>query len=101
VARTPAHSASSATSNEVLKPLVQATRPASTSLKIPVGLMHRHTIKVMVKINLAITLLRANASELCNYRLMRVANNPCDSTEMLNIDEGIALIDNRSKTLQT
>jgi len=58
--------------------------------------MCRYTIKVMVKINSAISLL----SDLCNSRLSRVPNNPYDSTEMLNIDEGITRIDNSSKILQ-
>jgi len=51
----------------------------------------------MVMINLTINLF----SELCNFRLPRVPNNPCDSIEMLNVNEGVTLIDNRSKTLQT
>ena len=59
--------------------------------------MCRHTIKVMVKIHSAIPIL----SELYNSRLLRVPKNSCDSTEMLNIDEGIVLVDNRLKILQT
>jgi len=47
--------------------------------------------------NPAITLL----FELCNSRLLSVPNNPCDSIGMLYVDEGIVLVDNRSKTLQT
>ena len=50
----------------------------------------------MVKIHSAIPLL----FELCNFRLTRVFNNPCDSTGMLNVDEGVVLVDNKSKILQ-
>jgi len=49
----------------------------------------------MVKINSAISLL----SELCNFMLLRVPNNTYDSTGMLNIDEGVVLVDNRLKIL--
>ena len=58
--------------------------------------MRRHTIKVMVKINSVIPLL----SELYNSRFLRISDNPCDSTGMLNIDEGIILVDNILKFLQ-
>jgi len=50
----------------------------------------------MVKINPTITLL----SEIYNSRLPRVHYNFCESTGMLNVDEGIMLIDNRLKILQ-
>jgi len=66
------------------------------SLKRPARLIHRYTITVMVKINLAITLL----SKLYNFRLLRVFHNPYDSTEILNVDEGVVLVDNRLKILQ-
>jgi len=58
--------------------------------------MHLHTIKVMVKINPTIALL----SELYNFRLPRVLSNPCGSIGMLNVNEGVVLVDNRSKILQ-
>jgi len=97
VARTIAHRAIGATSNEVLKkPPVQPMQPTSTSLKRPARLMRRYTIATMVKINPAITLL----SKLCNSRLLRVPNNLYDSTRMLNVDEGVMLVNNRSKILQ-
>ena len=67
----------------------------STSLRRPAGLMRRYTIKVMVKINSAISLL----SELCNFRLPMVSNNPCDSTRMLNVDEGVVPVEISSKIL--
>ena len=57
VVRTFAHSASSATFNEVLKISCAAHIAPSTFLKRHVGLVHRHMIKAMVKINPAITLL--------------------------------------------
>ena len=75
---------------------MQPTQSASTSLKRPVGLIHRHMIKAMVKINPAITIL----SELCNFWLSRVSNNPCDSTGMLSDDGGTALVVNKLKKLQ-
>ena len=53
-------------------------------------------VKMMVKINLAITLL----SKLCNSALPGVPNGPCDLIRMLNIDEGFVLVDNTSKILQ-
>ena len=65
------------------------------SLRRSAGLMRWHTTKVVVKINPAIALL----SELCNYRLPKVLNNLCGSTGMLNVDEGIVLIDSKSKNL--
>ena len=85
MARTSAHSASNATSNEVLK-----TSRAAHAARINVSqethkAMHQHMIKSMVKISPA----------------MRVPNNPFDSTGMLNVDEGVTLVDNRSKTLHT
>ena len=52
---------------------------------------------MMVKTNSTISLL----SKLHNFRLLEVLNNPQNSTAMLNVDKGIALVDNRSKTLQT
>jgi len=78
------------------KPLVQPMQPASISLRRPAGLMRQYTITTMVKINPAITLL----FELCNFMLPRVLNNPYRSTGMLNIDEGIVLVDNRLKILR-
>ena len=77
------------------KSLMQPMQSASMSLKRPAGLMRWHMIKVMVKIHSAILLL----SELCNFRLPRVPNNPCNSIGMLNVDEGIVLVDNGSKIL--
>ena len=71
-------------------------QPASISLRRPAGLMRQYTITTMVKINPAITLL----FELCNFMLPRVLNNPYRSTGMLNIDEGIVLVDNRLKILR-
>jgi len=71
-------------------------QPALTSLRGPAGLMRRHMTKVVVKINLAIALL----SEICNFRFLRVPNNPSDSTGMLNVDEGVMHVDNGSKILQ-
>jgi len=71
------------------------TQSASMSLKKPVGLMRRHTMKAMMKIHFSIPLL----SELCNFRLSRVPNNPYDSIRMLNIDKGTVLVDNRLKIL--
>ena len=53
-------------------------------------------VKKMVKTNPAITLL----SGLCNARLSGVPNNPCDLTRIPNIDEGVALVDNKWQTLQ-
>ena len=78
------------------KPLVQPTRRASMSLMRSAGLMHRDTIKVMVKINPTIILFFL----LCNYRLLRVPNNPCDSTEMLSDDRGTAPVVSKLKKLQ-
>ena len=69
---------------------------ALTSLKRPIGPVRQRTIKVMMKINFSIFLL----SKLCDFRLPGVSNNPCDSTEMLNIDEGLVYVDNKSKILQ-
>ena len=71
-------------------------QPALTSLKRPVGPVRQRTIKVMVKINSAIFFL----SKLCNSKLSGVPNNPCDSIGMLNVDEGVAHVDNKSKILQ-
>ena len=53
-------------------------------------------IKVMVKISSVVFLV----SKLCNFRLPGVPNNPCDSTGMLNIGEGVAHVDNKLKILQ-
>ena len=53
-------------------------------------------IKVMVKINSAVLLL----SKFYNFRLPGVPNNPCDSTGMMNVDEGVAYVDNKSMILQ-
>ena len=50
----------------------------------------------MVKINPAITLL----SELCNFRLPRIPSNPCGLIGMLNVNEGVMLVDSRLKILQ-
>ena len=90
VARTTAHSVNGATSNDVLKTsrathaarinVSQKTNGANTSV-------HDHNNG---EDHSAITLL----STLCNFRLPRVPNNPCDSTGMLNVDEGIVLVDN-------
>ena len=96
VARTSTHSASRPLLTRFWKSLVQPTRPASTSLKRPAGLMHQHMIKAIMKINPTITLL----SELYNFRLPRVPNNPCGSIKMVNVDVGIVLVNNRSKILQ-
>ena len=52
-------------------------------------------VKTMVKTNPVITLL----FRLYNFRLPGVPNNPRESTEMLNVDEDIALIDNKLKNL--
>ena len=71
VARTTAHSASGTTSEEVLKTSHAAHAAASTSLRRPAGRKHRHTIKVMVKINSVVLL-----SKLCNSKLTGVPNNP-------------------------
>ena len=49
----------------------------------------------MVKINTTITLL----SELCNFMLLRVPNNSCNSTKMLSDDRGDAPVFNKSKKL--
>ena len=57
--------------------------------------MRRYTIIMMVKINPAIALL----SELCNFRLPRVLNNPCGLIEMLSVNEGVVLVDNILKIL--
>jgi len=71
VARITAHSASDTTSNEVLK----TSRSARAArVNAPQGTRRANapdTIKVMEKINPAITLL----FELCNFRLSRVLNN--------------------------
>jgi len=77
-------------------PLVWPMQSASTSLKRPVGLVHRRMIKVMVKISSTVLLL----SKLCNFRLPEIPNNPCDSIRMLNVNEGIVYVDNKSKILQ-
>ena len=58
--------------------------------------MHRYMIKTIVKINSTISLL----SELCNYRLPKVPNSPCDSIGILNVNGGVILVDNRSRILQ-
>jgi len=50
-----------------------------------------------VKINTTILLLY----KLNNFRLSGVPNNPCGLTGMLNVNEGVVLIDNRLKILQT
>ena len=50
---------------------------------------------MMVKINLAVTLLL----KLCNSGLSGVSNSPCNSTRMLNINEGVALVISKQKTL--
>jgi len=70
-------------------------QPVSTSLKRLVGPVRRYTIKVMVKNSSTVLLL----SKLCNSRLLVVPNNFCDSTEMLNVDEGVANVDNKLKIL--
>ena len=50
-----------------------------------VGIAERtELIKVTVKINSAVLPL----SNLCNFRLLRVPNNPCGLTGMLNVNEG-------------
>ena len=69
--------------------------PALTFLRRPPGLMRRYMITMMVKINPAITLL----SKLCNSRVSRIPSYPCSLIEMLNIDEGIVLVDNKLKIL--
>ena len=38
-------------------------------------------------------------SELYNSRLSGVLDNPCGLIRMLNIDEGVVLVDNRLKIL--
>jgi len=53
-------------------------------------------IKVIVNINYVILLL----SKLCNFRLLGVPNNPCGLTGMLNVDEGVVLVDSILKILQ-
>jgi len=72
------------------KSFLQPAQPASMSLKRPAGWKHLHTIKVTVKINSAVFLL----CKLCYSRLSGVPNNPCGLTGMLNVDEGIVLVDN-------
>ena len=52
-------------------------------------------IKMMVKTNPAITLL----SGLYNSMLPGVPNNPCDLIEILNVNKGIMLVENKLKTL--
>ena len=69
---------------------------ASTSLKRLVGSVRQRTIKVIVKINSAVLLL----SKLCNFRLPGVANNACDSTRMLNVDEDVTHVNYKLKILQ-
>ena len=64
-----------------------------TSLSRPARLMCRCTITAIVKIN-------PTTSFLFNSRWPRVPSNPYDSTRMLNVDEGVAFVDNNSKILQ-
>jgi len=74
---------------------VQPILPVSTSLRRPAGQKRWRTTKEMVKINFVILIL----SKLCNFRLLRVPNNPYSLTRMLNIDEDAAHVDNRLKNL--
>ena len=69
--------------------------PASTSFKRPAEQKRWRTIKEMVKTNSSILLL----SKLCNSRLSGVPNNLYGLTVMLNVDEGVAHVDNRLKIL--
>ena len=78
------------------KPLVQTMQSVSTSLRRPARLMCWCMIKVMAKINSTISLL----SNLYYSRFSRVLNNPDNSIGMLNVNEGVVLVDNRSKILQ-
>ena len=54
------------------------------------------TNRTMIKANPAIFL----PSRVHNSRLLGVLSNPRNSTEMLNIDEGIALVINKLNILQ-
>ena len=95
VAHTTAHNTCSIISEEALK-TSSATRAARVN--VPQGTRRANALvyKVMVKINLTITLL----SELYNSRLSRVLSNPCCSTGMPNVKEGVGHVDNKSKIMQ-
>ena len=53
-------------------------------------------IKMMVKINLAVTLL----SKFCNSGLSGHPNGPCNLTGMPNVDQGVAHVVSKQKLLQ-
>ena len=90
------HKASSATAGEIMKiscqvyathiNVSQETRRASI-------LVHG---KMMVKINLAVTLLL----KLCNSELLGDPNSPCDSLRIMNINKGVTLVVSKQKLLQ-
>ena len=84
MARTTAHNAE------------DATYHVAYASRVSVSQKTRRAKAATVKINFATLLL----SKPCNFRLSGVPNNPCDSTGMLNIDEGVAHVDNKSKILQ-
>jgi len=60
-----------------------------------VGPVYQLTVKMMVKINLVITLL----SNLCYSGLPGVPNSPCDSIRMLKVDIDITLVVSKQNTL--
>jgi len=95
VTRVLAHKASSATSSKVLKTSHEAHMARINVSQETHGLVYWFTVKTMVKIDLAITSIQNSASPSC-----RGIPNPYDSTRMLNVDEGIALIVINQKTLQ-
>ena len=96
MARTSAYSASGTTFNKILK---TSCETYATHVNVSQE-THRANASVhdynYGEDQSAITLL----SELCNSRLPRVLNNPCGLIGMLNVDEGVVLVDNRLKILQ-
>ena len=96
MAHTTAHNESGAASNEMLE---TSRAPCAARVNVPQGTRRANALAHDQSDGgdqSPTTLL----SKLCNSRLLRVLNKPCGLIGMLNFDEGVTHVNNKSKILQ-